>query len=123
MKSIDPLLNRKFDRDNYHCVHFLIDAGKHLFDYDFSHCFLGLTGSLNAELSPCKASMEQGTLVAKPSDGTIVLMMTLDNRHHVGLCHCGRILHLSEIGPRFETMRSIKRQYKKVRFYDVKDFS
>ncbi|ERL54940.1 hypothetical protein M917_2286 [Psychrobacter aquaticus CMS 56] len=67
--------------------------------------------------------MEQGTLVAKPSDGTIVLMMTLDNRHHVGLYYCGRVLHLSEIGSRFEVMRSMKRQYKKVRFYDVKDFS
>ena len=123
MKSIDPLLNRKFDRDHYHCVHFLIDAGKHLFDYDFSHCFLGLTGSLNAELSLCKAGMEQGTLVTKPSDGTIVLMMTLDNRHHVGLYYCGRVLHLSELGTRYETLRSIKRQYKKVRFYDVKNFS
>jgi len=123
MKSIDPLLGRKFDRANYHCVHFLIEAGKHLFDYDFSHCFLGLTGSLNDTLIPTKQGMEQGKLVDKPHDGTIVLMMTLDNRHHVGLQYCNRILHLSETGPRFEPLRSIKRQYKKVRFYDVKDFS
>lgn len=122
MKSIDPLLNRSFDHDNYHCVHFLIDAGKYLFDYDFSHCFLGLTGSLNTKLSPNKHSMSRGQLVTSPADGTIVLMMTLDNRHHVGLYYCGRVLHLSELGPRFEAMRSIKRQYKKVRFYDVKDF-
>ena len=123
MKSIDPLLNRKFDRDSYHCVHFLIDAGKCLFDCDFSHCFLGLTGSLDDTLIPTKEGMERGHLVTTPCDGTIVLMMTLDNRHHVGLHYCGRILHLSESGPRFETLRSIKRQYKKVRFYDVKDFS
>ncbi|WLG14644.1 hypothetical protein Q6344_04730 [Psychrobacter cibarius] len=123
MKSIDPLLNRQFDRDNYHCVHLLIDAGKHLFSYDFSHCFLGLTGSLDDTLIPTKEGMGQGDLVATPRDGTIILMMTLDNRHHVGLYYCGRILHLSESGPRFETLRSIKRQYKKVRFYDVKNFS
>lgn len=123
MKSIDPLLNRKFDRDNYHCVHFLIDAGTHLFDYDFSHCFLGLTGSLNNTLSPSKAGMSKGELTDKPSDGSIMLALTLDNKHHVGLYYCGRVLHLSESGPRFETLRSIKRQYKKVRFYDVKDFS
>lgn len=122
MKSIDPLLNRKFDRDNYHCVHLLIDAGKHLFDYDFSHCFLGLTGSLNNKLVPTKQSMEQGELVDKPGNGTIVSAMTFDNRHHVGLYYCGRILHLSELGTRYETLRTIKRQYKKVRFYDVKDF-
>ncbi len=122
MKSIDSLLNRKFDRDNYHCVHLLIDAGKHLFDYDFSHCFLGLTGSLDNKLVPTKQSMEQGELVDKPSNGTIVSAMTFDNRHHVGLYYCGRILHLSELGTRYETLRTIKRQYKKVRFYDVKDF-
>nr|WP_317199808.1 hypothetical protein [uncultured Psychrobacter sp.] len=123
MISIDPLLNRTFDRDNYHCVHLLIDAGKHLFNYDFSHCFLGLTGSLNDTLTPTKAGIEQGELVSKPSTGTIVSMMTLDNRHHVGLYYCDRVLHLSELGTRFETLRSIKRQYKKVRFYDVKSLS
>lgn len=123
MKSVDPLLNRKFDRDHYHCVHFLIDAGKHLFDYDFSHCFLGLTGSLNNPLNLSKDNVSKGELQAKPSNGSIMLTLTLDNKHHVGLYYCGRILHLSERGPRFETLRSIKRQYKKVRFYDVKDFS
>lgn len=123
MKSIDPLLGRKFDRANYHCVHFLIDAGKHLFDYDFSHCFLGLTGSLDAVLSPSKAGLSQGVLVDKPSDGTIMLALSLDNKHHVGLYYCDRFIHLPEGGPRFETLRSIKRRYKKVRFYDVKNFS
>lgn len=123
MRSIDPLLNRKFDRDNYHCVHFLIDAGLHLFDYDFSHCFLGLTGSLNNTLSVSKGNIGKGELAGSPSDGSIMLTLTLDNKHHVGLYYCGRILHLSESGPRFEALRSIKRQYKKVRFYDVKDFS
>jgi hypothetical protein len=123
MKSIDPLLDRAFDRDNYHCVHLLIDAGKYLFDYDFSRCFLGLTGSLNDTLIPNKSAMEQGDVVDKPQNGTIVLMMTLDNRHHVGLYYCGRVLHLSELGTRYEALRSIKRQYKKVRFYDVKGFS
>lgn len=122
MKSIDPLLNRKFDHDNYHCVHFLIDAGKELFDYDFSHCFLGLTCSLDT-LMLTKRGMKQANLVNVSRDGTIVLMMTLDNRHHVGLYYCGRVIHLPENGPRFETLRSIKRRYKKVRFYDVKNFS
>ncbi len=123
MRSIDSLFGHKFDRDNYHCVHFLIDAGKYLFDYDFSYCFLGLTGSLDNTLVINKESMQQGVLVTTPSTGTIVLMMTLDNRHHVGLYYDRRILHLSENGTRFETLRGIKRQYKKVRFYDVKDFS
>lgn len=123
MKSIDPLLNRKFDRDSYHCVHFLIDAGKHLFNYDFSHCFLGLTGSLDTALRPTKTSMKEVVLVDKPRDGTIMLALTLDNKHHVGLYYCHRFIHLPENGPRFETLRSINRRYKKVKLYDVKDFS
>ena len=122
MKSIDPLLNRKFDTENYHCVHFLLEAGKYLFDYDYSHCFLGLTGALDGTLSADKCNLEQGELVATPRNGTIVLMTALDNRHHVGLYYCDRVLHLSEVGPRFETLRSIKRQYKRAKYYDVKDF-
>jgi len=123
MKSIDPLLNRKFDCNHYHCVHFLIEAGKYLFSFDFSHCFLGLTGSLNQSLTASKNNIEKGRLTDTPSNGSIMLAMSLDNKHHVGLYYCGRILHLSETGPRFETVRSIKHQYKKVKFYDVKDFS
>lgn len=123
MKSIDPLLNRKFDRNHYHCVHFLLDAGQHLFDYDYKPCFLGLTGSLNQTLNPSKDSLSKGMITDQPSDGSIMLALTLDNKHHVGLYYCGRILHLSETGPRFETLRSIKHQYKEVKFYDIKDFS
>lgn len=123
MKSIDSLFNRKFDRDSYHCVHFLIDAGKYLFNYDFGHCFLGLTGSLDTTLRPTKTSMKEVVLVDKPRDGTIMLALTLDNKHHVGLYYCNRFIHLPENGPRFETLRSINRRYKKVKLYDVKDFS
>ena len=123
MISIDPLLTCKFDRDHYHCVHFLIDAGKHLFDYDYSHCFLGLTGSLDNLLEPTKQGMSATNKVDKPNSGTIVLMIALDNKHHVGLYYDGRVLHLPETGVRFDAMRSIKRQYKKVWFYDAKDFS
>lgn len=122
MKSIDPLLTRKFDRDHYHCVHFLIEAGNHLFAYDYSHCFLGLTGSLDNTLNPSKEGMDASDRVNKPSGGTIVLMIALDNKRHVGLYYDGRVLHLPEMGPRFDAMRSIQRQYKKVWFYDAKDF-
>ncbi len=123
MKSIDPLMSRQFDRDHYHCVHFLIEAGKHLFDYDYSHCFLGLTGSLDNPLEPSKQGMNATEKVDKPNSGTIVLMIALDNKHHVGLYYDGRVLHLPETGARFDMLRSINRQYKKVWFYEPKDFS
>lgn len=123
MKSIDPLLSRKFDRDHYHCVHFLVDAAQYLFDCDFSPCFLGLTGSIDQALTPTKEGLEQAVNVNSPHDGTIVLILTLDNRHHVGLYYCGRVLHLTENGVRFESLRTIKKQHKEVSYYEVKSFS
>lgn len=122
MISIDPLLKKKFDRDHYHCVHFTVDAGKHLFNYDFSHCFIGLTGSLNGPLNLSRTNFEQAEQIERPKLGSIVLMLTLDNKHHVGIYYDNRVLHLSETGPRFETLRSIKRQYKNLRYYHVKGF-
>lgn len=122
MISIDPLLKKRFDADHYHCVHFVVDAGIHLFDYDFSHCFIGLQGSLNGPLNLSKTNFEQGKEIERPSQGSIVLMKTLDNKHHVGLYYESRVLHLSETGPLFETLRSINRLYKDLRFYHVKDF-
>lgn len=121
MISVDPLLKKRFDANNYHCVHFVIDAGKHLFNHNFSHCFIGLTSSLNS-LNLSRTNFTQAEQIEKPMPGSIVLMLTLDNKHHVGLYYDNRVLHLSETGARFETLRSIKRQYKNLRYYHVKDF-
>lgn len=123
MKSIDPLLNRTYDAMNYHCVHFLIESGLYLFNYDFTNCFMGMnqplgTSSMRISRHTVKFSRRTQT----PKDGTVVLMTNLINGQHVGLYYAGHVLHLSELGPRFQTLRTLDRLYKRIRFYDAKDF-
>ena len=120
--SIDALLDKRYDSDNYHCVHFVIDAGKHLFNYDFSANFLGLDKSLTHNGTPSRHTVAHSQRADTPTDGTVVLMTKLDNGLHVGLYLDGRVLHLTEQGVRFETVRALGRMYKRIRYYNATDF-
>jgi hypothetical protein len=120
--SIDVLLDKRYDSDNYHCVHFVIDAGKHLFNYDFSPNFLGLDKALTHNGAPSRHTVAHSQRADTPSDGTVVLITKLDNGLHVGLYLDGRVLHLTEQGVRFETVRALGRMYKRIRYYNATDF-
>ena len=119
---IDALLDKRYDSDNYHCVHFVIDAGKHLFNYDFSPNFLGLDKSLTHNGTPSRHTVTHSQRADTPTDGTVVLITKLDNGLHVGLYLDGRVLHLTEQGVRFETVRALGRMYKRIRYYNATDF-
>lgn len=122
MKSIDCLLDRQHDRENYHCVHFVIEAGKYLFGYDFTDNFLGLSNPLDSNGNPSRHTVKNSERVQAPTDGTVVLMTKLDNRLHVGLYYAGRVLHLSKSGVRYQSIRQLQREYKRLRFYNAKNF-
>ena len=122
MKSIDPLLDRQHDRVSYHCVHFIIEAGKYLFAYDYTDNFLGLANPLNINGSPSKHTVKNSERVEVPTDGTVVLMTKLDGGLHVGLYYCDNVLHLAENGVLYQSIRHLERQYKRIRYYNAKDF-
>ena len=122
MKSIDPLLNRVHDAEHYPCVHFVIESGRYLFDYDFTRCFLGMTGALGGQVETSRHTVSNSDRAQVPSDGTVVLMTNLMGGLHVGLYYCGHVLHLSESGARYQSLRSLSKLHKRIRFYDAKDF-
>ena len=122
MKSIDCLLDRQHDRVSYHCVHFVIEAGKYLFGYDFTDNFLGLSKPLDSNGSPSRHTVKNSNKTQTPIDGTVVLMTKLDNRLHVGLYYDGSVLHLSKGGVRYQSIRQLQREYKRLRFYNAKNF-
>lgn len=119
MRSIDALLNRKYDTEKYHCVHFLIEAAKHLLDADYSQSFIGLTGNLSEAITTSRNTVLKNKRLEKPKEGCIVLMTNLLNESHVGLFYCAKVLHLSEQGPRFQHLRSLQRNYSRFRFYEA----
>jgi len=123
MKSIDSLLNRKYDANKYHCVHFVVDAAKYLFDVDYSKHFLGLTGTVNESLNASRHNFRQAKKLEKPKDGCVVLMTNLMNESHVGLFYSNHVLHLSEQGALFQTLRTLDRNYSRFRFYEAQNIS
>lgn len=119
MKSIDALLDRRYNPKSYHCVHFLIEAAQYLFEKDYSESFLGLTGDLSQSIQTSRDTTIKNKRLERPIDGCIVLMTNLLNSSHVGLFYCGRVLHLSESGVYFQELRSLERNYSRFRFYEA----
>ncbi len=119
MKSIDALLDRRYDSKNYHCVHFLIEAAQYLLNQDYSASFLGLTGDLSQSIQTSRNTTIKNKRLEKPEHGCIVLMTNLLNSSHVGLFYCNRVLHLSESGVYFQELRSLERNYSRFRFYEA----
>lgn len=119
MKSIDALLDRRYDSKNYHCVHFLIEAAQYLLNQDYSASFLGLTGDLSQSIQTSRNTTIKNKRLERPKHGCIVLMTNLLNSSHVGLFYCNRVLHLSESGVYFQELRSLERNYSRFRFYEA----
>lgn len=119
MKSVDALLDRRYNPRSYHCVHFLIEAAEYLFNKDYSASFLGLTGDLAQSIRTSRDTTVKNKRLEEPIDGCIVLMTNLLNSSHVGLFYCGRVLHLSENGVYFQELRSLERNYSRFRFYEA----
>lgn len=122
MKSIDSLLDRQHDPVNYHCVHFVIEAGQYLYDYDFTDNFLGLAEPLSINGKPSRHTVKNSLPVTTLSNGTVVLMTKFDNGLHVGLYHEGLVLHLADNGVRYQSIRTLDILYKRIRYYNAKDF-
>ena len=118
MKSIDPLLDRHYDPEKYHCVHFLIEAAQYLFDQDYSQSFIGLTSSLHETLHTSRHTAIHNRKLTEPINGTIVLMTNINQSSHVGLFYCGKVLHLTEMGTHFLPLITIQRFYKRIRYYE-----
>ncbi|OTL19090.1 hypothetical protein B4R72_01960 [Acinetobacter pittii] len=118
MKSIDSLLNRQYDPQHYHCVHFLLEAAEYLFKQDYSSSFIGLTDSLHETLKTSRNTVIQNRRIDHPIDGSIVLMTNQNQSSHVGLFYCGRVLHLTELGVHYLNIQVLKKFYKRIRYYE-----
>lgn len=121
MKSIDPFLNKVYDAEKYHCVHYLLEAAQYLLDVDYTNNFIGLTSSLHETLRTSRHTVIKNRLRdkdEKPKQGDIVLMTNINNSSHVGLFYCGNVLHLTEMGVHFSYVVSLNKFYKRIRYYE-----
>jgi hypothetical protein len=118
MKSIDVLLDRQYDAETYHCVHFVIEAAEYLFAQNYSDSFVGLTGNLHESLRTSRHTATHNRKVSVPINGSIVLMTNAKGRSHVGLFYQGCVLHLTELGVHFLPVISVRKFYKRIRYYE-----
>ncbi len=114
--NIEDLYARKYDADLYHCVHFVIDAAKLLFNYDYSKNFVLLTDSAT-HVWPSRKNISTGVKVIRPVEGCIVYMKSLLGETHVGLFVDDGVLHLTKQGVLHQSLRQISVAYKKVKYY------
>lgn len=112
------LFEKKYDVNQYHCVHFVIEAAKSIFQKDYSTSFIGLTSSLNEAIQTSRQTVIQNKRLKEPEQGCIVLMTSLTGSNHVGLFYCGKVLHLNETGVQYVALRTLRLQYPRFRFYE-----
>ena len=114
----EKLFRCEYDRNNFHCVHFVIHATKEIFGLDYSPCFVGLTGSIDETLQTSRNTVIQNKRLEKPIEGCIVLMTYHTGNSHVGIFYKHRIFHLCEQGVQRITLEQARPLFKRIRFYE-----
>lgn len=112
------IFEKKYDVNQYHCVHFVIEAAKSIFQKDYSTSFIGLTSSLNEAIQTSRQTIIQNRRLKEPRQGCIVLMTSLTGNNHVGLFYSGKVLHLNESGTQYLSLSMLKYFYTRFRFYE-----
>lgn len=123
MKSLDPLLSKPYCHKTYHCVHFVVDAARYLYDKDYSKYFLSLSKPVTVSLRKSHLDYDFTSVnrLSTPKDGCVVLMTTALNSAHVGLFCDGSVLHSTESGVYYQSLRTLQRNYWDFKFYETND--
>lgn len=112
------LFEMQYNVQNYHCVHFVIDAARQLLDQDYSKSFIGLTASLKDSIQTSRKTVIRNKHIKEPKNGCIVLMTSLTGNNHVGLFYGNKVLHLNESGTQYLSLLMLKCFYTRFRFYE-----
>lgn len=117
MPSIDPLLDRRFDRNYYQCAHFTDEAWGHLTEGDLKPAIKGLLLPVDEKYVDVAAMYRFFKNIAKPITPSVVFMFRDGISPHLGVFWKRRILHLTESGVRYETPDIASLGFTKVRYY------
>lgn len=114
--SVDKLLGKTYNRDAYNCVHFLVDAWRHLVGQDLSARLAGFLRPAAARGVVAPARHDFARLDA-PCSPCIVLMHRPRSAPHVGMYYRGRVLHIHEHGVEYQPIDVASRGFTKLRYY------
>lgn len=115
--SIDKFFTRRYDKETYHCAHFVVEVWKHLTGDD-------IEGSMSGALLPVKDKFISRSIrhkfkrIKKPSGLAIVLMRGAKEGPHVGIFYKNKVLDIVEgTGVRFTPLEYASVGFNKVSFY------
>lgn len=107
MTDINTLIGKPYDKENYHCWHFIEDV-------------LNVPKLKDVHVDTAKNDVEKYvglfTEISVPKNYCIVLL----GDSHIGIWYNNGIYHNDNHGVRYEPARSIKMRYKSFKYYEVK---
>ena len=107
MTDINKLVGKQYDKENYHCWHFIEEA-------------LDVPLLCDVHVDTANDDVEKyiGLFneIETPTNYCIVLLGDI----HIGIWYNNGIYHNDTHGVRYEPLRSIKYRYKSLRYYEVK---
>lgn len=120
MSSLDMFLERRYDRNEYNCAHFVADVWLHLTDDDISNSLIGFlkpAGLRHASMAIRRSFVRQ----PKPVNPCIILMQRRHTEPHVGVFIHGRVLHICERSVQYAPVDVVVRGFDKYGFYTCKN--
>lgn len=112
--SIDALLSKEYDRENYNCLHFAADSWFHLTG-DSRLYRVREKGIRSQRLVNLFRGMRKHSC---PTDlPSLALMNTLEGGLHIAVCFRRRLLHINEAGCQFLLVDALDGMYRNMRFY------
>lgn len=116
MKSVDSMLDRKYDARNYNCAHFVAEAWEHITGNAMSDRLRGFLAPMAGRSAPLNLRREFKPL-AKPESPCLVWLTGRNCPPHVGMYIRGKVLHIRKSGVIFEPLHLAVLGFRRVRFY------
>jgi len=114
--SIDKFLKKKYDKDSYNCAHLVCDVWEDITGESIRHKLTGFLRPYNERTAEW-ATFRQLSRLDAPESPCIVLMQRFHTSPHVGIFVRDRVLHIDEIGVKFQPLEVATRYFQRVRFY------
>ena len=119
MMRFDDLFQRTYDRENFNCLHFVVEAQKVLFGRDSSFLINGLEQEEGGMFRLSGLARFKGfRRLPKPENSCLVLFRGVaPDDTHIGTYIDGGVLHISSAGVQYLPLEVVAIGFTEVLFY------
>lgn len=117
LRSVDPFLDRRFDRTRYNCLDFAAEVWMAAEGQDVRALLDGLVSTAPADRRVRREHRRAFVRLDRPHDPCLVLMQRTRSTPHAGVYVRGRILHLKETGVEYQPAHIAALGFDRVGYY------